>query len=88
MPNNELKFSVVENPDELKTVYRTKRREWAQDVLKIAKEHPNVWLKLDEPLNVRYGYVYLRDVGLQVRSRNVDQKTSVGTVYFMWEELI
>ena len=88
MPNLEVKFSVVDNPDELKTGYRTKRKKWAEDVLEVAKAHPNQWLKLDEPMNVRYGYVYLRRLGLQTHTRKVDQATSVGTIYFMWEELI
>lgn len=85
MPNPEIKFTIVEDSGELAKVNYTKRRAWAQQVLELAKAHPNKWLRLDEETNARYATTHLKTVGLKTRTRNVDQKTSIGTIYVMWE---
>lgn len=85
MPNPEIKFTIVEDSSELAKVNYTKRRAWAQQVLELAKAHPNQWLRLDEETNARYATTHLKTVGLRTRTRNVNQKTSMGTIYVMWE---
>ena len=83
-----IKFSIVEDSKEIDNIKYTKRGAWAQEVLSIAKAHPNQWLKLDEETNARYATTHLKKVGLKTRVRQINQATSMGTIYFMWEELI
>lgn len=85
MPNPEIKFTIVEDSRELAKVNYTKRRAWAQQVLELAKAHPNQWLRLDDETNARYATTHLKTLGLKAKMRNINQQTSIGTIYVMWE---
>jgi hypothetical protein len=85
MPNPEIKFTVVKDEAELAKVNYTKRRAWATQVLALAQAHPNEWLRLDEPTNARYATTHLKPLGLRTRLVGANQKTSIGTIYVMWE---
>lgn len=85
MPNPEIKFTIVKDEGELAQVNYTKRRAWATQVLELAKAHPNEWLRLDEATNARYATTHLKPLGLRTRIRHANQKTSIATLYVMWE---
>lgn len=86
MPNPEIKFTIVEDKDELVRVNYSKRRAWAKQVLELAQAHPNQWLRLEEETYARYATTHLKTLGLKTRTRNVNQATSIGTIYVMWEQ--
>jgi uncharacterized protein YfaT (DUF1175 family) len=83
MPKHEVKFTVVDDTD-LPIARKTGgRRQWALDVAKAAKEHPNQWLKLEGAFSGSYSR-YLKPLGLRVAMRNLDKKTQKGTMYVVF----
>ena len=68
------------------------RPAWANEVLALAKSHPNEWIQLEEKEWGRAATIYLKPLGLKIRTTGTVHsrvgkkvKFQKGTVFVKWE---